>query len=77
MTLIHFQNTIAGTLQPVAATFESFDPYTGKPWAAIPLDGREQVDVAVHRFGRARSVGPWVSLAGDRRARREQRSSDA
>ena len=36
--LASFQNTVGGRLQPVAATFASFDPFTGKPWAAIPLD---------------------------------------
>ncbi|NYG45385.1 hypothetical protein GGD67_002843 [Bradyrhizobium sp. IAR9] len=35
--LIGFENTVAGRLQPVSATLESYDPFTGKPWALIPV----------------------------------------
>ena len=42
-----FFNTVGGQQAPAKATFESFDPYTGQPWALIPADGRDQVDAAV------------------------------
>ncbi|WP_333814184.1 aldehyde dehydrogenase [Tabrizicola sp.] len=42
-----FFNTVGGQQAPAKATFESFDPYTGQPWALIPADGKDQVDAAV------------------------------
>ena len=44
MALQKFQNTVGGRLQPARNMFESFDPYTGKPWALIPLDGPAEVE---------------------------------
>jgi aldehyde dehydrogenase (NAD+) len=44
-----FLNTVGG--RPVTSAsgrvFESFDPYTGKPWATIPRCNAEDVDAAV------------------------------
>ncbi len=42
-----FFNTVNGAQVPARASFESFDPYTGQPWALIPADGADQVDAAV------------------------------
>lgn len=42
-----FFNTVNGVQVPARASFESFDPYTGQPWALIPADGPDQVDAAV------------------------------
>lgn len=47
MALTGFQNTVGGRVQPVSTTFESSDPYTGKPWALIPRVGAAEVDAAV------------------------------
>ncbi|MBI1173521.1 aldehyde dehydrogenase family protein [bacterium] len=42
-----FFNTVNGRQVAAVSTFESFDPYTGQPWALIPADGPDQVDAAV------------------------------
>ena len=36
-----------------ATTFESVDPYTGRPWATMPRAGPEDVDAAVGAARRA------------------------
>lgn len=45
--MISFQNTVGGRQTSSVNSFESFDPYTGKPWALIPEDGNAEVDAAV------------------------------
>ena len=47
MTLTQFHNIIGGQEQAARASFETYDPYTGKPWALIPADGVAEVDQAV------------------------------
>ena len=49
-------------------TFESENPYTGRPWAVLPDGGPEDVDAAV---GAARAAldGEWGSMTGFARAR--------
>jgi malonate-semialdehyde dehydrogenase (acetylating)/methylmalonate-semialdehyde dehydrogenase len=48
-------------------TFESVDPFTGRPWADIPRAGPDDVDAAVRA---AREAQPqWRALAPQRRAR--------
>ena len=44
-----FLNTVGGRRVASASgrVFESFDPYTGKPWATIPRCNAEDVDAAV------------------------------
>jgi aldehyde dehydrogenase (NAD+) len=49
-------------------TFESENPYTGEPWAAIPDGGPEDVDAAV-QAARAALDGEWGSMTGFGRAR--------
>src|ERR1700744_3828348 len=49
-------------------TFESENPYTGRPWAAIPGGGPEDVDAAV-QAARAALDGEWGSMTGFGRAR--------
>jgi aldehyde dehydrogenase (NAD+) len=49
-------------------TFESENPYTGAPWAAIPDGGPEDVDAAV-QAARAALDGEWGSMTGFGRAR--------
>lgn len=58
MTLARFHNMVAGRLQPASATFESLDPYTGRPWALIPLGGAAEVDAAME----AGTV--WIDTVG-------------
>jgi aldehyde dehydrogenase (NAD+) len=51
------------------ATFNSDDPYTGKPWAAIARGGAEDVDRAVQAAHRAFTDGPWPALTATERGR--------
>src|SRR4051812_49960004 len=48
-------------------TFESMNPYTGRPWARLADGGPEDVDAAV---GSARAAfdGEWSALTGFQRA---------
>ncbi len=50
-------------------TFQTFDPYTGEPWAMIPeCDGRD-VDIAVEAASRAFESGPWPALSATARGK--------
>ncbi|MFO0995750.1 MAG: aldehyde dehydrogenase [Alphaproteobacteria bacterium] len=51
------------------AEFESFNPYTGKPWALIPRGAAEDANRAVEAAHRAFTKGDWPKLkAGQRGA---------
>jgi acyl-CoA reductase-like NAD-dependent aldehyde dehydrogenase len=43
-------------------TFETFDPYTGDPWALIPECEKADVDIAVEAASQAFESGPWSLL---------------
>ena len=62
MALVSFQNTVGGRLQSTAATFESHDPFTGRPWALIPRDGAAEVDAAVAAAKAAFRSKEWGGL---------------
>ena len=49
-------------------TFESENPYTGRPWAVIPDAGTEDVDAAV-QAARSALDGEWGQLTGFARSR--------
>lgn len=42
--------------------FESYNPFTGKPWALIPRGGPDDVDAAVEAAHAAFREGPWPAL---------------
>ncbi len=44
-------------------TFESFDPYTGKPWALVPRAGPEDIDAAVAAARAAFRDPSWRDLS--------------
>lgn len=67
ITLEKFANTVDGAVQNVDATFESFDPYTGKPWALIPRCGASEVDQAVDAARRAYRSNAWRGLTASAR----------
>ncbi|MCO5145085.1 MAG: aldehyde dehydrogenase [Aquamicrobium sp.] len=69
MTLARFHNIVAGRLQPASATFESFDPYTGRPWALIPLGGAAEVDAAVAAAKAAFRSPEWGGLTASARGK--------
>jgi aldehyde dehydrogenase (NAD+) len=50
-----------------AATFESVNPFTGKPWALIPRAGPADVDRAVRAAHNAFTEGDWPKLTATQR----------
>lgn len=71
-----FQNTVGGNLVPMRANFESFDPFTGKPWALIPADGPAQVDAAVAAAKAAFRSAAWAGLTATARGKLLVRLAD-
>lgn len=69
-----FENTVNGVRVAARATFESFDPYTGLPWALIPADGPAQVDAAVAAAKAA--FRPWAGLTATARGKLLVRLAD-
>jgi acyl-CoA reductase-like NAD-dependent aldehyde dehydrogenase len=57
-------------------TFESINPYTGKPWARAPHAGEEDVAAAVAAARAALEEGPWSLATGTERARLLRRLAD-
>ncbi|MEZ5591892.1 MAG: aldehyde dehydrogenase [Gammaproteobacteria bacterium] len=49
--------------------FESFNPYTGKPWALIPRGNEVDAERAVTAAQRAFSSGDWPKLTASQRGR--------
>ena len=43
-------------------TFQTFDPYTGEPWAVIPECDAKDVDKACEAAWRAFDKGPWAAM---------------
>jgi aldehyde dehydrogenase (NAD+) len=50
-------------------TFESVDPFTGRPWAVVPRARAADVDAAVRAARDAFDSGPWRRTTGVERAR--------
>ncbi|WP_231379349.1 aldehyde dehydrogenase [Candidatus Solirubrobacter pratensis] len=57
-------------------TFESVDPFTGRPWAIVPRAGAEDVDAAVAAARAAFDGGPWRRMPGAERARLMRRLAE-
>ena len=51
--LVTFSNLVDGRAAKTATSFESYDPFTGRPWALIPRCGPTDVDAAVSAAWRA------------------------
>lgn len=47
--------------------FESYNPFTGEPWALIPQSNEEDVDKAVRSAHAALTEGPWAAMTPSRR----------
>jgi aldehyde dehydrogenase (NAD+) len=75
-TLTRFNNIVAGKASPSSATLESFDPFTGKPWALVPRCGSGDVDAAVSAAAQAFRAGPWRSLTASARGKLLVRLAD-
>jgi acyl-CoA reductase-like NAD-dependent aldehyde dehydrogenase len=56
--------------------FESFNPYTGKPWALVPRASPEDVDRAVTAAWSALRSPPWADLNATQRGRLLYRLGD-
>ena len=69
-----FFNTVNGEQAAARAAFESFDPYTGQPWALIPADGPNEVDAAVASAREA--FRGWAGLTATARAKLLVRLAD-
>lgn len=76
MTLTTFSNIVDGQQVVTSDRFESFDPYTGEPWALIPRCRARDVDHAVEAASRAFRTGPWAQLTATARGRLLYRFAD-
>lgn len=56
-------------------TFETTNPYDGRPWARVPEAGAEDIDAAVAAATLAQQ-GPWGATGGFERARLMRRLAD-
>ncbi len=74
--LTAFRNTVAGVEVAATATFESFDPFTAKPWALIPADGPDQVNKAVAAAKAAFKSRDWAGLTATARGKLLNRLAD-
>jgi aldehyde dehydrogenase (NAD+) len=57
-------------------TFRSEDPFTGEPWAELPLAGPDDVAEAVEAARRAFDEGPWGRTSAKERAARLRRLAE-
>jgi len=75
--LEQFRMTIGGkAIDAISGkTFETQNPYTGRPWAVVPDAGPEDVDAAV-AAARAALEGEWGALTGFARAALMHRLGD-
>lgn len=71
-----FHNTVNGAEKPANKTFESFDPYTGKPWACIPQCSAQDVDEAVSAAQQAFRQGEWAAMGPSARGKLLNRLAD-
>src|SRR3954468_21778425 len=69
--LKRYRMLIGGEWRDAAAgeTFESVDPFTGRPWAVVPRAGAADVDAAVRAARDAFDSGAWRRTTGVERAR--------
>ena len=74
--LVRYSNLVGGVARSANATFESFDPYTGKPWALIPRCNAEDVDRAVTTAARAFRSSEWRGMTPSARGRLLVRLAD-
>ncbi len=68
--LVEFDLVIGGesTTAASGATYDSVDPFTGRPWARVPDGGAADVDRAV-AAARAALGGPWGALTATARGK--------
>jgi acyl-CoA reductase-like NAD-dependent aldehyde dehydrogenase len=64
-----FQHYVDGAFEDGAASFDSLDPATGAPWAAMPSASASDVDRAVRAADRAFRAPAWAGLTASARGR--------
>ncbi|MGR9459435.1 aldehyde dehydrogenase (plasmid) [Rhizobium leguminosarum] len=69
MALQRFHNIVDGKPSPVRHTFETLDPFTGSPWAEIPMDSSTEVDLAVAAAKKAFRSREWRDLTATARGK--------
>lgn len=67
MELQTFRNLVDGDAVEPGACFESFDPFSGEPWALIPQGGPADVDAAVESASAAFVSPAWAGLTASAR----------
>lgn len=67
--LTNLTNTVNGAPRPGRATFESYDPFTGRPWALIPRCDATDVDEAVAAAAGAFRQGDWAAMTPSARGK--------
>lgn len=71
-----FHNWIRGERVSPQACFETFDPFTGRPWARIPACTARDVDAAVVAAREAFNSESWAGLTPSHRGRLLTRLAD-
>ena len=68
--LDEYRMVIDGSAADAASgrTYDSIDPFTGRPWARVPDAGEADVEVAV-AAARAALSGPWGALTATQRGK--------
>jgi aldehyde dehydrogenase (NAD+) len=74
--LVSYSNIVDGISQQATATFESFDPFAGKPWALIPRCDAAAVDRAVTAASQAIRSKDWRGLTASARGKLMVRLAD-
>src|SRR3546814_10780264 len=67
--LEHFRNIVDGIPLGAGSVIESFDPYTGKPWATVPRCGKAEVDAAVAAAKAAFHGSSWRGITATQRGK--------
>lgn len=77
-TLPRYPMYIDGEFCPAVSGdwFESFNPYTGRPWALVARGGQDEVDRAIEAAHRAFSEGEWAAMNATRRGALLRRLGD-
>lgn len=71
-----YLNLVDGTRVGAASTFDSFDPFTGLPWARVPRCSAAEVNRAVDAAKRAFEYPAWSGLTPSARGRLLLRLAD-
>lgn len=71
-----FKNIVGGRDVEPDSFFESYNPFTGVPWAQIPNDGPDAADAAVASARQAFEQGDWRKLTATARSKLLVRLAD-